>query len=389
MQADHTMNSDERALAFMMVKTTNTEIAARPLERRWVRALLLVLIWTFIAVLIASLSHLRMLYLGNESHYWKWLLDSVIGWNAWAALTPVIIWLGRKVKIEREVWLSRALWHVPMAIGIVTIRAMFGIFTSMVVMGETLTIATYLDQMLRYLIWMAPWDLVIYGGILGFSYAIEYRRQLRDRELESVRLEAALSKAQLDALHAQLQPHFLFNTLNSISVLMQTGRVDSADRMLRHLSELLRYVLAKGTLQEVTLDEEMKFVNGYLDIEQARFGARLTINITIPTEHLTALVPSFLIQTLVENAIRHGVGPKSEPGTVSIQVSRRGDRMLIEVADDGIGMKQDADSNSGVGLRNARARLQRLYGSSATLEISRPEAGGTVVRLELPYRREE
>jgi LytS/YehU family sensor histidine kinase len=223
-----------------------------------------------------------------------------------------------------------------------------------------------------------------YWAVLAVASVRDYYRKYRTRELQSSQLEAQLSAAQLQALKMQLHPHFLFNTLNGIAALMHQD-VEAADRMLARLSELLRLALDHADRQEVTLRQEMDFLERYLEIQKMRFRDRLTVKLELDPDTLEAQVPNLILQPLVENAIRHGIEPRSTPGEVVIRANRVGDRLELQVSDDGPGMIEN-DSSKGVGLANTRARLQQLYGAAHTLSFSNGAARGLVIVLSLPFR---
>jgi sensor histidine kinase YesM len=206
---------------------------------------------------------------------------------------------------------------------------------------------------------------------------------LRERELQASRLETEVSRARLDALQRQLHPHFLFNTLNSISVLMQKNEIETANRMLGDLSELLRQVLSSDAVMLVPLREEMEFVRRYTEIERIRFGDRLDVVVDTDDAALGCPVPGFLLQSLVENAIRHGIARKPEGGTVTIAAQRNGQRLRMEVRDTGVGLDR-ATNDGGIGIANAQARLRHLYGDKYTLELRNADGGGTLAVVEIP-----
>ena len=205
-------------------------------------------------------------------------------------------------------------------------------------------------------------------------------------ELEAAQLETQLARAQLDALRTQLHPHFLFNTLNTISVLMRED-VATANRMLLRLSELLRLALKNAGTHEVSLRQEMEFLRSYLEIERTRFQHRLKVQTEIDPEALDALVPNLILQPLVENAIRHGVAPRPTQSTIEIRALRRNGRVELRVRDDGPGideMRKEAAAG-GIGLSNTRARLDKLYGAAHSFQLSPADGGGTQVTITIPF----
>lgn len=226
-------------------------------------------------------------------------------------------------------------------------------------------------------------SFVVYLAILGMVHAVYYSQLFRDRQLAAHRLEAKLSSAQLHILKTQLHPHFLFNTLNGISSLMYSD-VRAADRMLTQLAELLRHSLSAFHAQKVTLHRELEFLLPYLQIEQARLGDRLTLEVEIDPQLELALVPHLILQPLAENAVRHGVSTRPRGGCLQVRVTSRGERLCLEVSDDGPGSGQPSPSTrQGVGLSNTRARLASLYGEHHRFRIEDGPEGFTV-RIELP-----
>lgn len=365
-----------------MVDLSHTETR---FNRRWIVASIAVGLATFTTFLVAILAHLRMLQVGQESHFWEWVLGEAFDWFSWAALVPLIFWLGRKVRITRQTLLWSTPVHFLFAAILSTVTLVVGVLGSVWAHNETVTSEQLISYCYREVIWMAPWSIFIYTGILSAYYAYEYYRRYNERELATSRLETELTKAQLDSLYSQLQPHFLFNTLNTISVLMRKGQIEEAQRTLSRLSDLLRYVLARENTQEVPLETELGFVQGYLAIEQVRFGERLQVAMTIDPESMRARIPSFVLQMLVENAVRHGVANKAGVGHISIEATRENGNLRVTVQDDGVGLNQTQTRAEGVGLKNTRSRLQHLYGPDHAFELVSPTGGGTKATLSIPY----
>ena len=228
-----------------------------------------------------------------------------------------------------------------------------------------------------------------YVPIVLVAHAISYYRRFRDRELHSAKLEMQLTKSHLQALKSHLQPHFLFNTMHSISALMLTD-VKAADRMMARLSDLLRMSLESSGIQVTCLSRELEFVAAYLEIEKVRFGERLNVVLDIAPETLDVQVPSLLLQPLVENAIRHGVSRLSSGGSVWITANQDGRDLYLRVRDDGPGLVKgvEAPSRTGLGLRTTRERLQTLYGNEQSFEIHGAPSGGVEVCVRIPLRIE-
>ncbi|HLM60535.1 MAG TPA: histidine kinase [Pyrinomonadaceae bacterium] len=234
-------------------------------------------------------------------------------------------------------------------------------------------------------------NILLYWTIVGLWHAYDYYRRFRERErraaqleIEAAVLEKQLAQSQLDALKMQLHPHFLFNTLNSISVLMRDD-AQAANRMLLRLSELLRIALKSESKQEISLRQELEFLGSYLEIEQTRFQDRLKVDFDIEKVALDAYVPNLILQPIVENAIRHGIAPRAEAGLIQVQVRRENGFVELSVKDNGVGLNETEGIKSGIGLSNTRKRLEKLYGEQYGFEISSPSTGGFQVKLKIPF----
>jgi signal transduction histidine kinase len=227
--------------------------------------------------------------------------------------------------------------------------------------------------------------LVIYAAILGITQGVLSYRQTQTRALQLARVEAQLAQARLQALNAQIRPHFLFNALHAIGQLWRSGRSDDADAMLDHLGALFHKVTSSTSRAEVSLAEELELVGDYLAIEQARFRDRLRPTIDAPPETLDCLVPPLVLQPIVENAVRHGISAVSRAGVLEVRASREGSLLRLVVRDDGPGISAaPASPGTGMGLRNTRERLAQLYGDAGRVHVSEPPEGGTIVTLEIP-----
>jgi LytS/YehU family sensor histidine kinase len=222
--------------------------------------------------------------------------------------------------------------------------------------------------------------------LVGAAYTVDYYRRLRAREVHAARLGQSLADAKLEALKMQIQPHFLFNTLHTISELVHEDP-DAAERMIVRLGDLLRLTVDNAQAHEVTLAQEVEFLEAYLDIQRTRFQDRLRVDVAVGPGTAGARVPNLVLQPLVENAIRHGAASLGGLGRISVKSERRGGRLRMEVHDNGPGPHPDArpGARSGVGMPNTRARLQQMYGEDGRLELTHCPVGGTVAAVEIPF----
>jgi two-component system, LytTR family, sensor kinase len=314
------------------------------------------------------------------------VLINLVVWVGYAMATPAIFWLGRRFRFDRHGWKRALAVHAPASLLFTSLHLLIvataRFYLQGVRGGDPEWAFTVFDSFFR----SVDQELPVYWAIIGLQHAVDYYRQARAREVRSARLETRLIESQLQALQQQLHPHFLFNTLHAISTLVHRDP-DKADLMIERLSDLLRITLRKVGVQEVELAEELEYLRAYLDIEQIHFGARLRVEYRIDANALDALVPTLMLQPLVENAIRHGLDPLVRPGMLTIEAHADGDVLWLRVRDDGVGLTNTWVRRDGVGLANTRSRLERLYGEHATLMMREQASGGVRVEVSLPLRR--
>jgi LytS/YehU family sensor histidine kinase len=230
---------------------------------------------------------------------------------------------------------------------------------------------------------------ILYVIILVVTHLLDSRDRLAQQQAETARLNEQLSKAQLEALRRQIEPHFLFNTLNAIAGLVREQRNDAAVGMIAGLSDFLRRVLRESNRQEVTLGDEVEFLEGYLEIEKVRFGERLHVSMEIAEELFPAQVPALILQPMVENAVKHGIAQRVQGGTIQISASRTNGMLTLNVYNDGPPLPMNWEqTGSGIGIANVRTRLQGLYGSGFGLSMRNEGPSGVQVSVSVPWREE-
>ena len=314
-------------------------------------------------------------------------------WYAWALLAPIAVATTRRFPVEKGKLLRSIPVHVLMLCILTVVH--IGMFewwriTLSHLFWHGAMKTTWLSQVGKTILNNFDYEMMAYWAIVGAYSAVRYHGEAQERALKASRLDTQLAEAQLQALQRQLHPHFLFNTLNAISALMHRD-VEAADQMLSRLSDLLRIALDQRGQQEVALKDELEFLQKYLEIEQARFGDRLTVEFAVDPETLDAQVPNLILQPLVENSIRHAVAVRIEPGHIAVKARRVEDVLELTVRDNGPGMPPGrlASPARGLGLSNTRSRLERLYGASQHLTFAEPPGGGLIVTVSLPFREEE
>ena len=361
---------------------------SRLLNRRWFRAVLVIAAWTVFAIFLSSQMYLAYSRGTTPIRYQRIFLIELIYAYVWASLTPFILWLARRFRIDRDRWLRALLIHLAasLLIGVAT-RMLHDLmlFVFLAESGRSFSVV----KLLMNVYFMTDYGAMLYWLILLVSYAFDYQRRVRESEVRATRLKAQLVQSQLDALKMQLQPHFLFNTLHSISALVHKN-ANAADRMIARLGDFLRQTLENAGSQEVSLQQELEFLKCYLDIERIRFEDRLTVQMNIEPLTLDAQLPNLILQPIVENAIRHGISRSTSPGRIEIEARRLNGNLQVQVTDNGPGLPSNSNSGTivkeGVGLSNTQARLKQLYGENHRLDLSNTTRGGLTVTLEIPFR---
>lgn len=343
--------------------------------------------WCVGGVFEASQAVLIMRFGEGRRHAWLPLFATELAtWLPWAVATPWIISLARRYPLVRVPTLRALAVH---CVAFATISAVAEGWSALLQVlfnpwGNRRP-PTFWNTWSTTLLYQVLIFVIAYALILAITYLMDSHKNIAHQKTVAARLNEELSKAQLDALRRQLEPHFMFNTLNSIAGLVRDRRNDAAVNMIVGLSEFLRRASEDSNRSQVTLAEEVEYLQRYVDIQKLRFGERLRVSVDIPAELHAALVPSLLLQPLVENAIKHGITQRVAGGAVQVTGTRKQDSLYLSVYNDGPGFPDDWQTHgAGVGLANLRTRLQILHGGGCELQMRRAGADGVEVAVTLP-----
>lgn len=361
-------------------------MTARTSVHRW---LILCGIWLVPGFLTASQTYLLSAAIkGDGVSLCQALIAKVPPWQVWALATPLIVYLRHRYPFARGRWWRPFLLHLSLAAAIavadVSMAHLFGSYAGLRYYADS----SFLDILPAMLIKSAFLELFIYSSVIAVSFGLEYHGRYREAALRQSQLEGKLVEAHLDALKMQLRPHFLFNTLNSISTLTRKGDTGGAVKMIDGLADLLRRSLSSARVELVPLELELDFIRRYLDIATMRFSDRLRAVIDLNPAVRRAKVPNLMLQPLVENALEHGLAPRIAGGSVEV-VARAGEdgrTLHIEIRDDGVGLS--GSQRKGVGLTHVRERLAQLYPDRHRFSLEPRPTGGTVALIELPLELE-
>lgn len=373
---------------------------------RWGQFGLLAAFWTGFTFIILLHAYVSLEYVANREYQMAYAVGGGLQGLIWIGVTPLVIAMVRRLPLVGRRWAPHAVLHAVLAALVaVGLTLLIMLATSPFDLGEEVSEGFYGDFSNVYTRVILLFEILWFGVAAAATAAdamrdalahqqrvTEAEAALREQEVRDARLrehtahlEGQLAAAQLDALRMQLNPHFLFNTLHAVSTLMARD-VDGARRMISDLSDLLRLVLEGSDTPEVPLDDELDVLGHYLDIERTRFADRLDVDVNVESDARAALVPTLLLQPLVENAVKHGIAPRGEGGKISVAAHRANGHLVVHVCDDGPGIGPNGPKREGVGLRNTRDRLSKLYGDDAQLTLrDRPE-GGLDAEVRLPYR---
>jgi two-component system, LytTR family, sensor kinase len=348
-------------------------------SRHWLAAFAF---WTLVILLYSTGTEMR----GQTLDWSQSLRTALAAWVGWALLVPLILRVDRLLPVARDALIPRLLLHIPLSL-VFTLAFTLLFYGASQMLGAPADPDVFARNPASL---FSRFNWLVYWVIVGGYVASEYQDQIRDRKVQTIELERLLAQSRLEMLRTQLHPHFLFNALNAISAHVE-GAPRTARWMLEQLGDLLRLSLDHGEEQEIALQQELAFVDRYLKLQKIRYEDRLDVIVDVDPRALRAYVPTFILQPLLENAIRHGIATRSVPGQIEIQARLEGEggALRVSVLDDGPGLPVgwDPERGLGVGLSNTKERLKRLYGDKQSFKIGSNSGGGVRVDLTLPYRQ--
>lgn len=353
---------------------------------------LLILLLTTMLAFFLNLSKLSSLYVYNRNEFfwifWQKQLAMFVKMYLWLGFGVFLFFLSKKFPLEKEKWVKTASVYFISSIFVPVIHyILFYNIAAVLIKMDLIRYRIYFESIFQNF----RYNFAIFWTIVAFIYAVDYylknrtkKRENLELALENARLNAQLSKAQLETLKMQLRPHFLFNTLHAISGLMYED-VDTANKMIAQLSDLLRISLEKTKKDFVSLKEEIDFLSIYLEIHKILYKDRLEIKYEIDPETHNAKVPLMILQPLVENALIHGIHPHKRCGLIKIGSQLEAHSIILEVADNGDGFKPGSKSGRGIGLSNIKEQLEKIYSKDYSFEISTSAEGGCLAVVKIPY----
>jgi two-component system, LytTR family, sensor kinase len=359
-------------------------LSTRSKPHRWIW---IASVWFGFGLVDATQTVIVMRSMGMHHAWMKLFVITVISWLPWALATVFVMRLGSRfppVKLRPLVTWPAHLFACA-SIGLIFAAWNAWLDLAFNPYGYNTIWRPFAPLWLNNFFNGIPSYIVLYIAILAFGYVIESRARLAYQQTETARLNEQLSKAQLEALRRQIEPHFLFNSLNAVAGLVREGRNDAAVSMIAGLSDFLRRVLDDSTRQQVPLSEEMEFAQKYLDIQKVRFVERLQLSVDVPKELLLAQVPPLILQPIVENAIKHGIAKRVQGGAIRIVASRSNGRLILSVYNDGPGLPASGGARDGIGISNMRTRLRSLYGDEFELNMRNQVPDGVEVSVSVPF----
>jgi two-component sensor histidine kinase len=311
------------------------------------------------------------------------LYNILLFWTTYGALVPFVLFLTEKYRLDLQSWRRKLIIHTTAAVAFAYLHTSFNAILNP---RRLLTHAPLPPTLVRVVTVNFPLDFLAYWAIIGIAYALHFYSRSQQHDLAAAQLQASLAEARLRSLRAQLNPHFLFNTLNAISALALKGEGKAVARALSRLTDLLRIGLNEKYPKIITLGKELELIENYLEIQRLLFGDRLAIERDIEPATISAEVPCLILQPLVENAIVHGVSRDSGAARIRIAASRQHETLRLQVADSGAGFHSQPAERNGIGLAGTQARLEHHYGNAQHIEYSRSSEGGASVTISIPFR---
>ena len=345
----------------------------------------LIALWVFIGLILTIEVYFNMRVSMPDVDFWQIAQAQYQRALLWALLVPLVVRLRDAVPLNTGHWVGGVMFHTAVSFFIMGAYYLTRVFYALLQAGDS--IGNFWEMAQRSFYGRNLIDMAFYWAVIGVTYALRIREKYQRESLKAAQLEAKLIETELKALKQQLNPHFLFNTMNTISVLVREQKNDEAVTLIARISTLLRMSLENTRVQTVSLRQELEFLTRYLDIQKARFGERLQYRTDVEPEVLDAIIPNLILQPLVENAILHGIAQKTGPGCIEIVARVRLNRLEIEVRDDGPGLDtaQDGPIKEGIGLSNTRVRLDRHYGAAQQMVLKSEKGRGVSVNLVMPF----
>ncbi len=361
-------------------------------RKRWFKILGLVFVAFFASTFATALKLYTFDGVIFIPEFWGVHLHMFTKAMAWIPIGLIIYWLYFKIPLNREQWKRNLPIHLVLCYVMSSMHLYIDYYISVALTNMNVYYYSTLDGLFRT---YSRYNILIYWGIIGFTSTLENYRKFREREKEAAelaltnsRLETQLAKSQLQALKMQLQPHFLFNTLHTINWLMLKD-VEAAASTITLLSDLLRISLEMTDKQEITLKDEVEFIQKYIEIQKTRFKDRLNVEIDLQPETLDAAVPTLILQPITENAFAHGISPHDRKGVIKISSRMNNGSLVMEVHDNGDGIDPEVKTNgsNGIGLSNSMERLRQIYSNNHKFDLKDSSLGGLLVQIEIPYKK--
>jgi signal transduction histidine kinase len=354
------------------------------MKNRWLRIAAACALWAFLGLALSLELYFNMRAEMNWGDFVGVAIPQFCRAAMWGSIAPFILMLRTRVPLGAGHWVGGILFHIAFSFIVMATYYLGRVEANILILEanrggfwHTAYTGFYGHNLV---------DIAYYWAVISFGYGIELQRKYKNEELRAAQLESRLIEAELKALREQLKPHFLFNTLNTIAVMVRDGKTEVAVTLLARLGSLLRMALDGNRDNETTLRAEMEFLERYIDIQKARFPDRLTVDVAVDEAALGVPVPWLILQPIVENAILHGIAPKSGPGRVEILGRVEGRSLHLEVRDDGRGLLNGATVVEGTGLANTRGRLSKIYGEAGQMTLRARPTGGLSVEIVLPSR---